>query len=101
MFSAAELKFAFGKDFYLPAGIIAAVISSFAAGFAAVFKQKKNALANGAVTGMIEAVISDVFLAIISGGSVGKGLGFVALASIISGAIGGVVAANVKKKIKY
>ena len=101
IFSAAELKMDFGNGFYLPFGLAAAVISSFAAGFAAVCKQKKNALASGTLTGTIEAVISDLILAVINGGSVGKGLIFVLAASVVGGAVGGVVAANVKKKIRY
>lgn len=100
-FSAAELKMSFGNGSYLPVGLAAAVISSFAAGFIAVFKSKKNALPCGALTGAVEAVISDVVLAVINGGSVGKGLIFVAIASVVGGAVGGVIAANVRPKIKY
>ena len=101
LFSFAELKMAFGNGFYLPVGLAAAVISSFAAGFAAVCKHKKNALASGALTGAIEAIISDIILAIVNEGNVGKGLILVVVASVIGGAIGGVVAANIKQKIKY
>lgn len=101
VFSAAELKMAFGNGSYLPIGLAAAVISSFAAGFIAVFKSKKNALLCGALTGAIEAVISDIILAVINGGNIGKGLFFVAIASVVGGALGGVVAANIRPKIKY
>lgn len=101
LFSAAELKMAFGNGFYLPVGLAASLISSFAAGFMAVFKSKKNALACGALTGAIEAAISDILLVVINGGSIGKGLIFVALASVVGGALGGVVAANIRPKIKY
>ena len=101
LFSAAELKMAFGNGFYLPVGLAASLISSFAAGFMAVFKSKKNALACGALTGAVEAAISDIILVVLNGGSVGKGLIFVALASIAGSAIGGVVAANIRPKIKY
>lgn len=100
-FSAAELKMAFGNGLYLPVGLAAAVISSFTAGFIAVFKSKKNALLCGALTGAVEAVISDIILAVVNGGSVGKGLIFVAVASIVGGAVGGVVSANIRPKIKY
>lgn len=101
LFSAAELKMTFGNGFYLPVGLAASLISSFAAGFMAVFKSKKNALACGALTGAVEAAISDIILVVLNGGSVGKGLIFVALASIAGSAIGGVVAANIRPKIKY
>ena len=101
LFSAAELKMAFGNGFYLPVGLTASLVSSFAAGFMAVFKSKKNALACGALTGALEAVISDVLLVVLNGGSIGKGLIFVALAGVAGGAVGGVVAANVRPKIKY
>ncbi len=101
LFSAAELKMAFGNGFYLPVGLAASLISSFAAGFMAVFKSKKNALACGALTGAVEAAISDILLVVLNGGSVGKGLIFIALASIAGGAVGSVVAANIRPKIKY
>ncbi len=100
-FSAAELKMAFGNGLYLPAGLVAAFVSAFAAGFIAVFKSKKNALPCGAMTGTIEAVISDVILAVINGGSIGKGLVFVALVSAVGGAFGGIVSANIKPRIRY
>ena len=100
-FSAAELKMSFGNGSYMPVGLVMAIVSSFAAGFAAVFKSKKNALLCGALTGAIVAVISDIILAVINGGSVGKGLLFVALASIIGGAVGGIISANIRPKIKY
>lgn len=101
VFSVAELKMSFGNGVYMPAGLVMALVSSAAAGFAAVFKSKKNALPSGALTGAIEAVINDIFLLAINGGSTGKGILFVALASVIGGAVGGVVSANIRPKIKY
>ncbi len=100
-FSAAELKFSFGSNFYLPAGIGAAFVSAFIAGFAAVFRDKKKALPCGALTGAVEAAVCDILLVFINGGSVGKGLLFVSIASVAGSVIGSVAAANIKPKIKY
>lgn len=100
-FSAAELKLSFGAESYFYIGIAAAFISAFIAGFSAVIKQKSKALPCGAATGAIQAVISDILLAVINKGGVGKGMIFVSLASILGAAIGGIVAANIKPKVRY
>lgn len=100
-FSAAELKMSLGSSLYLPVGIAAAFVSAFIAGFAAVFREKRKALPCGALTGAIEALIIDIILIFVNGGSVGKGLAFVALASVVGSAVGAVIAANVKPRVKY
>lgn len=100
-FSAAELSLALGEKFYLLAGIAAALVSGFIAGFAAIIKDKKKALPCGALAGAIQALLCDMMLVIINNGSVGKGLLFVALASVIGAVAGALVAANIKTKVKY
>lgn len=100
-FSAAELSLALGEKFYLLAGIAAAVASGFVAGFAALIRDKKKALPCGALAGAIQALICDIMLVIINNGSAGKGLLFVALASVAGAVSGALVAANVKTKVKY
>lgn len=100
-FSAAELKLSFGADTYFYVGIAAAFVASFIAGFSALIKQKNKALPCGAATGAIQAVISDIILAVMNKGSVGKGMLIVAVVSVIGAAIGGIVAANIKPKVKY
>ncbi|MBR6785832.1 MAG: hypothetical protein IKM25_06235 [Clostridia bacterium] len=100
-FSAAELSLALGEKFYLLAGIAAALVSGFIAGFAAIIKDKKKALPCGALTGAIQALLCDMMLVIINNGSVGKGLLFVALSSVIGAVAGALVAANIKTKVKY
>ena len=100
-FSAAELSLALGEKFYLLAGIAAALVSGFIAGFAAIIKDKKKALPCGALAGAIQALLCDMMLVIINNGSVGKGLLFVTLASVIGAVAGALVAANIKTKVKY
>lgn len=100
-FSAAELSLALGEKFYLLAGIAAALVSGFIAGFAAIIKDKKKALPCGALAGAIQALLCDMMLVIINNGSVGKGLLFVALSSVIGAVAGALVAANIKTKVKY
>lgn len=100
-FSAAELSLALGEKFYLLAGIAAALVSGFIAGFAAIIKDKKKALPCGALAGAIQALLCDMMLVIINNGSLGKGLLFVTLASVIGAVAGALVAANIKTKVKY
>lgn len=100
-FSAAELKLSFGTGAYFYVGIAAAFVAAFIAGFAALIKQKNKALPCGAATGAIQAVICDILLAVINRGSVGKGLLFITLACVLGAAFGGIIAANIKPKIKY
>lgn len=100
-FSAIELKMSLGSSFYLPVGVAAAFVSAFIAGFAAVLKEKRKALPCGALTGAIEALVSDVILIFVNGGSVGKGLVFVAVASVVGSAVGAVIATNIKPRVRY
>lgn len=100
-FSAAELKMSLGENLYLPVGIAAVFVSAFIAGFASVYKDKKKALPCGGLSGAIEAVIVDIILIVVNGGSVGKGLLLVAVVSVAGSAIGAVVAANIRPKRKY
>ena len=100
-FSAAELHLALGAGAYLPAGLIAAFVSSFIAGFVALIKDKQKALPLGAFAGALQAVICDVVLVVINSGAVGKGLVFNTVVSVIGAVIGAVAAANVKTKVRY
>ncbi len=100
-FSAAELSLDLGENFYLLAGIAAALVSGFIAGFAALVKDKKKALPCGALAGSIQALVCDILLVIVNNGSAGKGLLFVAVASVIGAVAGALVAVNVKTKTRY
>ena len=100
-FSAAELSLALGEKFYLLAGIAAAFVSGFVAGLTALIKDKKKALPCGALAGSIQALMCDIMLVIINNGSVGKGLLFVAVASVAGAVAGALVAANLKTKVRY
>lgn len=100
-FSAAEMHLMLGAETYLPAGLTAAFISAFIGGFFALIKDKKKALPIGALSGVLQAAISDALLIIINNGAVGKGLVLNAVVSVLGAVIGGVVAANIKTKVKY
>ena len=91
----------FSDSFYMPAGLISGALSSFIAGFTAVRSVKKNGVVNGALCGLIQALICSVAVFFINGNNSGSGI-FILMAVIIAlGALGGISAVNLKVKKRY
>lgn len=91
----------FASSSYMVFGIISAFLSSFLCGFITVRPIKKNGIAYGALSGLIQALICSAVMFFVNENKSGVGL-FILIAVFVSfSALGGVSAVNLKVKKKY
>lgn len=91
----------FSDSFYMPAGLISGALSSFIGGFAAVRSVKKNGVVNGALCGLIQALVCSAAVFFISGKNLGSGIFILMAVIVVLGALGGISAVNLKVKKRY
>ena len=102
LFSAVSLKSdLFSKSSYMPLGLISAFFSSFIGGFITVRAIKKNGALLGALTGLIQALVSSAVVFFINERNSGTGIFILMTVIIIAGAVGGISAVNMKSRKKF
>lgn len=101
LFALFALKSNVSVSSYMPAGMVLGMLAAFVGGFAAVKPLKKNGIAYGGITGLVQALICSIALFIINKGNAGSGI-FILMALMVAAASGGGIAAvNMKIKKKY
>ena len=101
LFSLMALKSSFDSSVYMPAGIVLGGLSAFLGGFITVKPIKEKGVFYGALTGLIQALICASVLFIVNNATAGTGIFILIAVILLCGALGGVAAVNIKKKIKY
>lgn len=98
--SAVIFKNTLSSSVYLPALIFACVFSGLASGFAAVLPVRKNGLIMGLLSSIFTVIAIFASAALSSKSAPGLKAVFVAVTAAICSAVGGILAANMKKKRK-
>lgn len=101
VFAAFALKSGAGDSSYMPAGMAVGAVSALISGFAAVRPIKEKGAVYGALTGLVQALISSLVLFIVNHASAGNGIFILTAVMIICGMLGGIAAVNMKKRKKY
>ncbi len=102
LFSFAVLKTdMFSSSSYMFFGIISAALSSFLCGFITVRPIKKNGIANGALSGLVQALICSAVMFFVNGNKSGVGIFIMMAVFVVFSALGGISAVNLKVKKKY
>lgn len=102
LFSLASLKSdIFSQSSYMPLGLIAAAVSSFVGGFITVRPVRKNGALLGALTGLVQALLSSALLFFVNNRNSGTGIFILMAVIIVSGAVGGISAVNLNVRKKY
>ncbi len=101
LFSLFSLKKSLDSSVYLPASLAAGGVSGLISGFIIVKFIKENGVLYGGITGTIQAIIDSLIIFIFNKGSAGIGLLILIIIVAFCGALGGIGAVNIKKKIKY
>lgn len=89
------------QSMYMPLGIFCGAVSSFICGFIAVRPVRKNGAVTGALSGFANALVCSAAVFFINGNNAGKGIFILMAVMIVSGAIGGISAVNLKSRKKY
>ena len=98
--SAVILKKTVSSDFYTPVAVIISGFSALAAGFSAVRPLRKNGLIIGLGSSILLIACICVSAALASGGSMGIKTAIAAAVAAVCAAVGGILAANMKKRSK-
>lgn len=98
--SAAVLKSGTASRLYPLVGLASAGISALIGGFAAVRPLRHNAVPYGAATGFLEAVAACISAFAANGASAGAKLLLLAAITVLMSCVGGIIAANMKKRRK-
>ena len=98
--SAVILKKTVSSDFYTPVAVIISGLSALAAGFAAVRPIRKNGLIMGLGSSILLIACICASAALTSGGSMGIKTAIAAAVAAVCAAVGGILAANMKKRSK-
>ena len=102
LFSCIALKSdVFPMSAYMPLGLVSAAISSLGGGFITVRPDKKNGMLLGALTGLVQALVSSAAMFFINERNSGTGIFILMAVIILFGAIGGMAAVNLKVRKKY
>lgn len=101
VFAAFALKSGADNSSYMPAGMVIGAVSALISGFAAVRPIKEKGAVYGALTGLVQALISSLVLFIVNHASAGNGIFILTAVMIICGMLGGIAAVNMKKRKKY
>lgn len=102
LFSAAALRTdLFPQSVYIPFGLLSAAVSSIIGGIITVRPLKKNGALLGALTGLVQALISSAAVFFINERNSGTGIFILMAVFVVFGAIGGISAVNLKVRKKY
>lgn len=95
-----SLKAGLDSRMYLPCALAAGAVSGIAAGFTAVKPIKKKGILFGGAAGLITSAISAAVSVTVSGEASVKLLIIIAVITVCS-ALGGILAANLRKRVSY
>ena len=102
LFSVAALRTdLFPQSVYIPFGLLSAAVSSIIGGIITVRPLKKNGALLGALTGLVQALISSAAVFFINERNSGTGIFILMAVFVVFGAIGGISAVNLKVRKKY
>ena len=101
VYAAIVLKSGAMTSYFMPIGITMGLISAYAGGFVSVRPLKEKGLLWGAITGFVSSLLCSVFIFILNDNKAGKGIFILMIAMIVSGALGGLTAVNLKIRKKY
>lgn len=101
VFALVSFKAEIGAELYLPAELLFGGVSGIAAGFVTVRPIKRLAAPLGACAGLCMSAVTAVIMLIINGGVSAANILILSGVIIFISAIGGVAAANLKKKMRY
>ncbi len=90
-----------GTGLYFPSELLFGGVSGAAAGFVTVRPIKRLAAPLGACAGLCMSAVTALIMLIINGGASVKNILILSGVIILLAAIGGVAAANIKKKMRY
>ncbi len=101
VFAVLALKNGFDSSVYMPVGMFAGFITAMLGGFVTVRPIKKNGAVFGALCGLIQAILCALILFVANKAVAGTHI-FILMAVIIAGgALGGIIAVNLKIKKRY
>lgn len=101
LFAVFVLKSGIESSAYMPTGVIIGAVSAFVGGFAAVRPIKQKGALYGGLAGLIQALISSLVLFFANGYSAGNGVFILSAVIILCSVLGGILAVNMKRKMKY
>lgn len=101
IFALVSFKAEIGAELYLPAELLFGGVSGVAAGFVTVRPIKRLAAPLGACAGLCMSAVTAVIMLIINGDISAANILILSGVIILISAIGGVAAANLKKKMRY
>lgn len=95
------LKNSTGSSAYLPFSIGGGAVCGFICGFITGKMIKSKGLFYGALSGFIQSLIISFAIFVMNKGVAGNGIFILIAVTVAVSSIGGIIAVNLKKKIKY
>ena len=101
LISFVSLKSSVDGSMYLPLSVGAGAVTGFLCGFTLSAIKKEKGLILGAMSGFLHSLICSSVIFVLNKGVAGNGI-FILMAVItICSSLGGILAVNIKKKIRY
>lgn len=99
--SAVSLKSSLNQSLYFAVGLVAGAFSGLISGFIALKFIKEKGIVYGAAVGIVQSLVSAIIVFILNDCKAGNGIFFLIGIIILFSSLGGILAVNIKKKIKY
>lgn len=101
IFALSALESSINQSSYFIAGLILSGVAGLISGFISVKLTKEKGMFFGGLTGFIQSVFSSIIIFCLNKGTAGKGIFVLIGLTTLMSAVSGVIAVNIKKKIKY